>query len=172
MAAATGPLPAGAFAYIMISQLAVLGFNAFVLHVVRRLERSNCACAKDWRLDFVARFTAFKLAWLVGVMIAAAVQPCLIAHPVFHLLASIVTVMSLVNLIVALQYLTRLRDQHCKCAESVGRTVWEVVLWTQVAWLAVVVLASFALAVGVVTSAKTTAARAGASSAAAIRRRR
>ncbi len=146
-----------------------IAYNAYVLWVVRHLDGLGCPCARDWRLRFITGFTVFKLVWvsLIVALLAAGVFKVGAPAPApLPALGFLVGVATLANMIIALTYLTRLRQEQCECSEFTARTVWEVLLWLYVAWWAVMLLLSIA------TVAVTGAALRGAASRVSTRRRR
>ncbi len=148
-----------------------IAYNAYVLWVVRHLDGLGCPCARDWRLRFITGFTVFKLAWvalIVALLAGGALKSGAGARVPAPLqaLGLLVSAATLANMIIALTYLTRLRQEQCECSEFTARTVWEVLLWLYVAWWAVMLLLSIA------TVAVTGAALRGAASRVSTRRRR
>ncbi len=126
---------------VLVTHVGALAYNMFVLHTVNHLRHTpDCPCVRDWKLDFVRNYTLFISAWLVGVLLVGLIQPAALAHPVFVVVSNLVSVLSIVNLVLALQYVQGLRRGLCKCSASASRSVWEVLLWVQAGLVALNVL--------------------------------
>ncbi len=145
------PLPVPPYTvWTMLANSAIaVAYNIFVLSTVSRLERLGCPCARDWRLRFIHTFTIVKLAWVLLVLLLLAAMPALLQSRTFQILTTLFAIASIFNLIIALQYLTGLREKGCLCAASRAKTAWEVFLWLQVATLGVLLLSSVLMLVGI-----------------------
>lgn len=135
---------AGALSAVIVFAC-VFAFNLWVLSVVTRMERVGCVCARDWRLQFVHTYTIFALVWSVALVVLGLTG--VINHPVVQVANTIASVLSIVNLALALQYISRLRETRCACSESVQRTVWEALLWVRVAAIALLFVVAIAQAI-------------------------
>ncbi len=126
---------------VLLTHLGALAYNLFVMHTVRQLQHTpNCPCAQDWRLDFVRNYTLFVSAWLIAVLLVGLIRPATLVHPACLVASNLVSVVSVINLVIALQDVQGLRRGQCKCSTSSSRTVWEILLWVQAGLIALNIL--------------------------------
>jgi hypothetical protein len=137
--------PAWIPASTLLAYVLALAFNLFMLYIVANIERNGCTCARDWRLTFITNYTTFAVVWVAAVIVVSLISPAVLTHPAFLTASLLVSLVYLANLVIALQYISGLRKEHCKCSESTMRSIWEVLLWLRVALL---VISFFMMIVG------------------------
>lgn len=130
----------------LVSAVLILAYNAFVLSIVSRLEQIGCPCAQDWRLKYVSIFTATYTVWLLGILALGAAAPGVLETQIMRGLGLLMGIAGIVNLVVSVQYVLRLRQEDCACSESASRTAWEVLLWLYVAYAIVMLFTGVAAA--------------------------
>jgi len=141
------------FAVSMLLSLVILVINVFVIIYLDRLEKTGCACAKDWRRVFAFVFLVLSIAYTVFMTIMTfAVPPSSVGEGARHWLrvaivafTFVMSVAAILNVVFSLQYIHRLRDQKCACSRDLTRDVWEILLYIYVAFIAVGLLQALIL---------------------------
>lgn len=117
-------------------------FSAFIvaLYIVFlvylfRLERIGCDCALSWKRNFMIAFMIFALSTnLVSIIV-----PSLRLNVVFVIISA---VLSLMFLIVTIQYVQKLKKDKCDCSKDLTREIMFYYSWIMLVlfWLSVVIL--------------------------------
>jgi len=141
------------FAVSMLLSLVILIINVFVIIYLDRLEKTGCACAKDWRRMFAFVFLIMSIAYTVFMAVMTfAVPPSSVGDTARHWLRVaimafifVMSIAAVLNVIFSLQYIHRLRDQKCACSRDLTRDVWEILLYIYVAFIALGLLQALVL---------------------------
>lgn len=86
-----------------------------ILNYLFKLEKTGCECAMDWRRNFVLFFMVLSLLYSVSALF--------IDRSAIPILQTVMVVLGLVNVVVVLQYVHKLKEEKCACSESVYREV-------------------------------------------------
>lgn len=117
-------------------------FSAFIvaLYIVFlvylfKLERIGCSCALNWRRNYMIVFMIFALSSnLVSIIV-----PSLRLNVVFVIISA---VLSLMFLIVTIQYVQKLKNDKCDCSKDLTREIMFYYSWIMLVlfWLSVAIL--------------------------------
>lgn len=98
-----------------IPALVTAAFWAWVLVWAVKLEKNDCSCARDWRLEYVKYFAAVTLAFQLIIM-SKHRELIFISAPIMGL-AGLVFIASTIS------YVMDQRRKHCACSRSNERAV-------------------------------------------------
>lgn len=117
-------------------------FSAFIvaLYIVFlvylfKLEKVGCDCALNWRRNYMIAFMIFALSTnLVSIIV-----PSLKLSIVFVIISA---VLSLMFLIVTIQYVKKLKKDKCDCSKDLTREIMFYYSWIMLVlfWLSVAIL--------------------------------
>lgn len=100
---------------MMIFSVLFIVLQLLLINYLLRLERIGCACAMDWRRHFMI---FYMILLLVHIFLMA-----FVSEKTVPLVQTTFTVLGIVNVIVTLQYIARLKREKCECSESFYRDV-------------------------------------------------
>lgn len=84
------------------------------------LEKIGCKCAVNWRRTFIMFVIGISLILAILSLFSVDVLTSSIIMTLF-------SVLSIVNIIIILQYVYELKEEQCSCSESVARTIMQVI---------------------------------------------
>jgi hypothetical protein len=110
---------------VWIASIALIVLQLLILRYVVNLERTGCACASNWRRDYiVAYLTVTILVAIVSfILLASTGKTKTVQIPMIPSL--ILFVLGWLYVIFVLQYVDKLRRDKCDCSESVFRVIME-----------------------------------------------
>lgn len=86
-----------------------------ILNYLFRLEKTGCECAMDWRRSYTMFFLVLTLLYTVSALF--------IDRSTIPILQTVMVVLGLVNVVVVLQYVHKLKEEKCACSESIYREI-------------------------------------------------
>jgi hypothetical protein len=89
--------------------------QSLIVNYLVKLERMGCKCAMDWRKNFIVFFLVLSIVYTLSTFF--------IDRDSLPLLQSIMVITGIVNVILALQYINRLKKEKCECSESMYRDI-------------------------------------------------
>lgn len=106
-------------------------YIVFLVYLVK-LEKIGCKCALNWRRNYMITFMIFSLATNVISVIA----PSLRLNKVYVIISAI---LSLMFLIVTIQYVKKLKNDKCECSKDSTREILFYYSWIMLVlfWLSV-----------------------------------
>lgn len=119
----------------LFALLVSLLLNVYIIEYVRRLERTACECAVDWRRRYAVVYLAILIAYEVVITLLSFTRPALAAS-LIAALSPFLLVALVLYLVFSWQYVERLRREKCACSAELARDVWRLVLVIQIALLA------------------------------------
>ena len=123
------------------SFLIITGFaiHIYIIFWLLRLETIGCVCSLDWRRHFIIFYAFFHL-----VLAATAMSG--LNMPSLRLLSF---VLSIVNVVVTIEYVHKLKTEKCACSESVAREVIYIAAFINMGIIAFLVLQTAVFGTGV-----------------------
>lgn len=126
----------------LVSKAIQIGLYVAFLVYLGKLEQIGCACALNWRRQFIIAFIVFALVW---TLITVVMTPFKNVY-----LAVLLAVFSLAFVVIAIQYVNKLKKDKCECSEHLTREVLYYYAWISVILTAIglfsVVVASVTVA--------------------------
>ena len=98
----------------------------WILYYLIRLEQTGCACALNWRRDYIMGFIIFIF---ITQIIAFFTHKKVMAGA---WLSGILFVLSIANMVIMFQYIHYLKEQKCKCSDDSGKKVMQIVAIFQI----------------------------------------
>lgn len=89
--------------------------QTLIVNFLYKLESIGCQCAMDWRRQYIIFFLILSILY---TLFAFFFDPASLP-----LMQSIMVILGLVNVVVTLQYVYRLKKEKCECSESIYRDV-------------------------------------------------
>lgn len=109
-------------------------YIAFLIYL-GKLEETGCACALNWQRQFIIAFIVFALVWTL----ASLVMP-----PFKNLyLAILLTAFRLAFIVIAIQYINKLKKEKCECSEHLTREILYYYAWISVILTAIALFSVF-----------------------------
>lgn len=134
--------------------LVALVFWAVIMWYLRMLEKTGCECALDNHRTFLYVFAWAMIVYQIALMCVSVVLPrgaLSIPMPSSLVWASVpLAILNVVYIVVAWNYIARLRREKCACADAPIQNIWRIVLIVQIllfilsvlSWIIVMVLVS------------------------------
>ena len=119
---------------MIVLAIVVLTFLAISFNYIRKLEETGCECAKDWKRDYIFWYLIISIFfWVLYIVLLAfgdewgimTSLPMIVFRTLF-ILATIAFI------VISLLYVHHLKVEKCKCSESSGRVVLQIVTWYHV----------------------------------------
>lgn len=113
-----------------------------IINYLYKLETTGCKCALDWRRNFIMFFLVIAI---VNLLVTS-----FLTHEQIPFIQTLVTVLGLVNVIVTLQYVNKLKIEKCECSKSIYReimmyvAIFDAIVYSSALVLVVYVLFSLA----------------------------
>lgn len=132
--------------------IAILILNVFIIAYLNNLETIGCKCAIDFRRTYI--FT-YMIISLLNVILYPIIRYLVVSMDskiisiILYVWSIIMTLAGLLNIVFAVQYIHRLREEKCACSKSVVRDVWEVTIYITIA---LIILAFINLAYLLITT--------------------
>jgi hypothetical protein len=114
-------------------------YIAFLLYL-GKLEETGCACALNWRRQFIIAFIVVALVWTLATVVMTPFKNVY--------LAVLLTVFRLAFIVIAIQYINKLKKDKCECSEHLTRDILYYYAWIAII-LAAIALFSVAAALTV-----------------------
>jgi hypothetical protein len=109
-----------------------------IINYLFKLEKTGCKCALDWRRNFILFFMVVAV---VNLLVTS-----FLTHEQIPLVQTLVTVLGLVNVIVTLQYVNKLKTEKCECSASIYREIMMyVAIFDAIVYSAALVLVVYIL---------------------------
>lgn len=108
----------------------------FVFIYIRRLEKTGCECAIDWKSDFI----------LVYICIFLPIACWNAFAPFPYTVGAFIGALTLAFIIIVLIYIHDLKKKKCDCSKSTVRDVLEIVNYIQLGLLGLIMLAGIYVA--------------------------
>jgi hypothetical protein len=120
-----------------ITHLIGIAFS-FVIYVIflvylNKLEKTGCDCALNWKRNYMIAFIVFSMTWNVANIFAPSLRKN-------GILAIIAVALSLMFIVVTIQYVNKLKDDKCDCSKEFTRTILYYYAWVMVAMLVITTL--------------------------------
>lgn len=96
-------------------------YIAFLVYLFK-LEKIGCNCALNWRRNYMIVFMIFALSTNFLSLIVPSIKFNVV-------LASISAILSLMFLIVSIQYVQKLKDDKCECSKDLTREIMYYYSW-------------------------------------------
>lgn len=129
-------LDSGMAVIASLISIAILILNVFVVVYLNNLETIGCKCAMDFRRTYIMTYTIISLLNIVLYPIfryLVVTMDSKVISIVLYAWSIIMTLAGLLNIVFAVQYIHRLREEKCACSKSVVRDVWEVTIYITIA---------------------------------------
>jgi hypothetical protein len=109
-------------------------YIAFLLYL-GKLEQTGCECALNWRRQFIIAFIVVTLVWTLATVVMTPFKNVY--------LAVLLTAFRLAFIVIAIQYVNKLKKDKCECSEHLTRDIlyyyaWIAVILTAIALFSVV----------------------------------
>lgn len=137
---------------MIVLALVVITFLAISFNYIRKLEETGCECSKDWKRDYIFWYLVIAITfWIINILVLALGDGWGVMSSVvmitFRVLFTLATVAFVV---ISLIYVNHLKTEKCKCSESAGRVVLQIVSWYHVviwgfALLSLIMMALFSV---------------------------
>jgi hypothetical protein len=101
------------FMFVMAILFVII--QLLLINYLLRLEKIGCECAMDWRRNFMMFY--------MGVTIVHVMALTLVPRNLIPLVQTSVSVLGVMNVILTLQYVGRLKREKCQCSESVYKEI-------------------------------------------------
>jgi len=108
----------------LVSKAIQIGLYIAFLVYLGKLEQIGCACALNWRRQFIIAFIVVALVWTLVTIVMTPFKNVYIAV----LLAAF----SLAFVVIAIQYVNKLKKDKCECSEHLTREVLYYYAWVSV----------------------------------------
>lgn len=116
-------------AIMILLPLAMLVINAYFLYYMDRLERDGCRCSMGWKRTFIE---ASLIVWMVAVV----VQLFMSIESTWFWIGPLVQIIILANIFVTRSFISQIKSEHCKCAETKAFKMLNIVNAVQLGLLA------------------------------------
>lgn len=138
-----GVLQAYVHAPMILIAIVVITLQAISFNYIQKLEQVGCECAKDWKRDFIFWYLVVSIIYWVFMIVVMSFGDkwnLMTSTPlyVFKILFNLGTIAFVV---ITLMYVSYLKKEKCKCSESAGRLVLQIMPWYYVATWALTLLA-------------------------------
>ena len=113
--------------YVIISSI-----YTYLLYWIWKLEKTGCACSKDWRRDFI-------MYWMIIYTLFVLLPIILIKYGMKRLaqvISMIMFILGLIFIVVVFQYVRKLKEIKCKCADGTELKVLEIFNYVQIGLMA------------------------------------
>lgn len=121
----------------LVTKVIETGLYIAFLVYLGKLEETGCACALNWRRQFIIAFIVFALVWTL----ASLVMP-----PFKNLyLAILLTAFRLAFIVIAIQYINKLKKDKCECSEHLTREILYYYAWIAIILAAVALFSVLAV---------------------------
>jgi hypothetical protein len=90
--------------------------NVYILMYLINLEKIGCKCALNWRRTYIMFFIIFSVILSIASLFSYDILTSAVVMALF-------TVASIANVVIILQYISILKDEHCKCSEALAREI-------------------------------------------------
>lgn len=115
-------------------------YIAFLVYL-GKLEQTGCECALNWRRQFIIAFIVVALVWTLATVVMTPFNNVY--------LAVLLTVFRLAFIVIAIQYVHKLKKDKCECSENLTREIlyyyaWIAVILTAIALFSVAALLTVA----------------------------
>lgn len=94
--------------------------NVYILLYLYHLERIGCQCAMNWRRTYIMVFIAFSL--IMVFLSSFDIDPLASAT-----IMAVYSILSIIVIIIILQYVHLLKKEQCKCSSSVAREIMQAI---------------------------------------------
>lgn len=108
--------------YTIASFISILLF-AYILNFLWKLEAAGCACAMDWRRDYIMSYMAFMIFFNFFSLILMYTNPSPILRRMHALMSPVSLVLAILFIVFTFQYVHRLYKEKCQCSEDLGRSI-------------------------------------------------
>lgn len=130
-----GVLQAYVHAPMILIAIVVITLQAISFNYIHKLEQVGCECAKGWKRDFIFWYLVVSIFyWIFMITVLAFGDSWGIMSTVpmfiFKILFNLGTI---AFVIITLMYVSYLKKEKCKCSESSGRVVLQIMPWYYVA---------------------------------------
>ena len=106
--------------------LITLGFYIYILYWIWKLENTGCVCSKDWRRNFIVFWMIFYLPLMLLTKNNKINK---------NILLILLFFVNIIFIIVVFQYVHKLKNEKCKCADGTELQVLEIFNYLQIALL-------------------------------------
>jgi uncharacterized membrane protein YoaK (UPF0700 family) len=103
-------------AFILLSVI----INVYIFMYLLHLEKIGCQCAVNWRRTFIMFVIGISLILSVLSIFSIDILSSAVIMGTFSIL-------SIVNIIVIIQYVHELKEEECTCSESIAREIMQVI---------------------------------------------
>lgn len=86
-----------------------------IINYLYQLEKIGCKCAMDWRRSFILFFLVLAI---VNLLVTS-----FLTHEQIPWVQTLITVLGIINVVVTLQYVQKLKTQKCECSQSFYREI-------------------------------------------------
>jgi hypothetical protein len=114
-------------------------YIAFLVYL-DRLERTGCKCAMDWKRNVLIVYIVFMFAWKIATIFA----PKLMYNVVLN---TILVGLRIMFIVLAVQYINKLKKDKCDCSSHLTREVLYYYAWISIILLIVSIVFMFWLIV-------------------------
>jgi hypothetical protein len=108
----------------LVSKAIQIGLYIAFLVYLGKLEQIGCACALNWRRQFIIAFIVVALVWTLVTIVMTPFKNVY--------LAVLLAAFSLAFVVIAIQYVNKLKKDKCECSEHLTREVLYYYAWVSV----------------------------------------
>lgn len=113
--------------FLMIASIVI---HIYIIYWLLRLETVGCKCALDWRRHFIIFYAFFHLILIATMMSGMNVAAMRLAS----------FVLSIVNIVVTIEYVYKLKEEKCICSASLAREVIYIAAFINIAIIAFMIV--------------------------------
>lgn len=119
---------------MIVLAIVVLTFLAISFNYIRKLEETGCECSKDWKRDYIFWYLVASIFfWVLYIAVLAFGDDWgLMTSIPMIVFRTLFTIATIGFVVISLLYVHRLKEEKCKCSESAGRVVLQIVSWYHV----------------------------------------
>ncbi len=92
-------------------------FNVFLLVWLLKLEKIQCTCALNWRRSYLIFYVVFSLCVVLLNFTSIKIP----------YLPTLITILGIIFIIIAIQYVRKLESEYCNCSEAFMRDLLYVI---------------------------------------------
>ncbi len=124
-----------------------LGISIMVLTWIDKLEKTACKCSEDFKRDYI-KYYFYGYIVCLTLIYANALSIILSEFSVSNsavitligIIRYILPIFGLINMILSIMYIWKLKQIDCKCSEDIRREIYYVLNWINVGFLGLGVL--------------------------------
>ena len=97
----------------------------YLLYWILKLENIGCECSKDWRRNFI-------MCWIIIYIFIMIFETFIKNKIMKNVLVFLIFLFQIIFIIIVFQYVRKLKNEKCKCADGNERRVLEIFNYFQI----------------------------------------